>query len=215
MTEPTPWTFGEAPLAESLALAAALRELAGNALALEHPTPEIREFTDEVLDVSKRLEAILPRDLRPRIGDEPAPDRRVYIDHSRNVGDYNPCFPLYSLTCADGRGEGEVDFPIVYEGPPGIVHGGFLALLFDCVLQQLNCDLGVAGKTANINVRYRRPTPLRTKLRIVATREIVDRKIHSNAQLYREDELLCEAEMIAVAGTREALPFVSPRRSPA
>ena len=49
------------------------------------------------------------------------------------------------------------------------------------MLQQLNCDLGVAGKTANLNVRYRRPTPLLTKLRIVATREIVDRKIHSNA----------------------------------
>ncbi|MEO8695014.1 MAG: PaaI family thioesterase [Acidimicrobiales bacterium] len=214
MTEATPWTFGEAPLAESLALAAALRELAGNALALEHPTPEIRDFTDEVLAVSKRLEAILPRDLRPRIGDDPAPDRRVYIDHSRNIGEYNPCFPVYRLTCADGRGEGEVDFPIVYEGPPGIVHGGFLALLFDCVLQHLNCDLGVAGKTVNINVRYRRPTPLRTKLRIVATREIVDRKILSNAQLFHEGELLCEAEMVAVAGTRDALPFVSPRKPP-
>jgi hypothetical protein len=214
MTQATPWTFGEAPLPESLALAAALRELAGNALALEHPTPEIREFTDEVVAVTKRLEAILPRDLRPRVGDEPAADRRVYIDHSRNIGEYNPCFPVYRLTCADGRGEGEVDFPIIYEGPPGIVHGGFLALLFDCVLQQLNCDLGVAGKTANINVRYRRPTPLRTTLRIVATREILDRKIHSTAQLYQGDELLCEAEMIAVAGTRDALPFVSPRRPP-
>ena len=68
MTEPTPWTFGEAPLAETVALAAALRDLAGNALALEHPTAEIRQFTAEVLAVGKRLEAILPRDPRPRVG---------------------------------------------------------------------------------------------------------------------------------------------------
>ena len=234
MTEITPWTFGEAPLTETLALAAALRDLAGNALALEHPTPEIRRFTDEVLAVGKRIEAILPRDLRPRIGpsgplsaeqaraalqsgkrgDPTEPDRRVYIDHSRNIGDYNPCFPQYQLSCADGRAEGEVEFPIIYEGPPGIVHGGFLALVFDCVLQQLNCDLGLAGKTATLNLRYRRPTPLLTKLRIVASREIVENKIHSKAELYREDELLCTAEMTAVAGSRGALPYVSPRRPP-
>jgi acyl-coenzyme A thioesterase PaaI-like protein len=224
MTEITPWTFGEAPLTETLALAAALRDLAGNALALEHPTPEIRQFTDEVLAVGKRIEAILPRDLRPRVGpsgpssgepgDEPEPDRRVYIDHSRNIGDYNPCFPQYQLSCADDRAEGEVEFPILYEGPPGIVHGGFLALVFDCVLQQLNCDLGLAGKTATLNLRYRRPTPLLTKLRIVASREIVENKIHSKAELYREDELLCTAEMTAVAGSRDALPYVSPRRPP-
>ena len=214
MTEVTPWTFGESPLDETRALAAALRDLAGKALALEHPSAEIRRFTAEVVAVGKRLEAILPRDLRPRVGDSPEPDRRVYLDHSRNIGDYNPCFPEYRLFCADGRGEGEVDFPNLYEGPPGIVHGGFLAVLFDCVLQQLNCDLGVAGKTASLNVRYRRPTPLRTKLRIVAAREISENKIHSNAQLFREDDLLCSAEMTAVAGNRESLPYVSPRRPP-
>jgi acyl-coenzyme A thioesterase PaaI-like protein len=215
MTEVTKWTFGEAPLAETIALAAALRDLAGNALALEHATPEIGQFTADVVALGQRLEALLPPDPRPRVGEAPGDDRRVYVDHSRDVGDYNPCFPQYRLWCADDRGEGEVDFPDVYEGPPGIVHGGFLALLFDCVMQQLNCDLGVAGKTMNINVRYRRPTPLRTKLRIVATREIVDKKIHSKAQLYREDELLCEAEMTAVAGNRDSLPYVSPRRPPA
>ena len=215
MTEVTKWTFGEVPLAETIALAAPLRDLVGKVLALEHPTPEIEQFTAAVVALGERLQALLPPDPRPRVGDAPEPDRRVYLDHSRDIGDYNPCFPQYQLSCADDRGEGEVDFPDLYEGPPGIVHGGFLALLFDCVLQQLNCDLGVAGKTMNINVRYRRPTPLRTKLRIVATREIVDKKIQSKAQLYREDELLCEAEMTAVAGNRESLPFVSPRRSPA
>ena len=45
-------------------------------------------------------------------------------------------------------------------------------------------------------------------------REIIENKIHSNAQLYREDELLCSAEMTAVAGNRESLLYVSPRRPP-
>jgi hypothetical protein len=213
MTDFVPWTFGEEPLTETMQLATAVRELVGIALSLERPTSEIRDLTDTIRSACVRLGAHVPRDSRPRIGPHPQDDRRVYIDHSRNIGDYNPFFPQYRVACADGRAEGEVEFPVAYEGPPGIVHGGFLALLFDCVLQQLNCDLGTAGKTAGISVRYRRPTPLLTLLRVTASREIVDRRTHSTAQLSLGDDVLCEAEMSAVAGTREALPAVSPRRA--
>ena len=97
MTEVTKWTFGEAPLTETIALAAALHDLAGNALALEHPTPEISRFTADVVTLGKRLEALLPPDPRPRVGDDPAADRRVYVDHSHDIGDYNPCFPQYRV----------------------------------------------------------------------------------------------------------------------
>ena len=212
MTAHERWTFGEAPLSETVHLAAALRDLADCALALEQPAPELRALIAEIAAVTNRLDALRPLDPAPRIGAAPGDDQRVYLDHSRDIGDYNPCFPRYELTCADGRGDGEVEFPVLYEGPPGIVHGGFLALLFDCVLQQLNCDLGIAGKTMTLNVRYRRPTPLLTKLRIAAAREIVDGRIKCEATLHRDDELLCIAEMTAVASNRDALPSVSPRR---
>ena len=213
MTNIEPWTFGESALAETMELAAAVRELVGTALSLERPSPEIRDLTAAIRDACVRLRDQAPRDSRPRVGPDASDDRRVYLDHSRDIGDYNPFFPRYRIACADGRAEGEVEFPIAYEGPPGIVHGGFLALLFDCVLQQLNCDLGTAGKTASISLRYRRPTPLLTPLRVAASREIVDQRINSTAQLFLGDELLCTAEMSAVAGTREALPTVSPRRA--
>ena len=143
MTPIVPWTFGESSLPETMALAAAVRDLVGVALSLEEPVPEISALTEQIRAVCARLEPQLPRDGRPRVGLDVDDDRRVYIDHSRDVGDYNPFFPQYRLTCADGRADGEVEFPIAYEGPPGVVHGGFLALLFDCVLQQLNCDLGM------------------------------------------------------------------------
>jgi hypothetical protein len=214
MTELTRWTFGESPLEEHHAFAAAIRDVTGKVLALEHPSDDVRALTDELAAVSRRLDALMPGDLRPRIGVTPGDDQRVYIDHSRDIGDYNPFFPVYTLQCADDRAEGTVEFPLAYEGPPGIVHGGFLALLFDCVLQHLNCDMGVAGKTATLSLRYRRPTPLLTKLRIVASRELVEGRIRSHAQLLQGDELLCEAEMSAGAGSRDALPAVSPRRAP-
>jgi acyl-coenzyme A thioesterase PaaI-like protein len=207
------WTFGEAPLPELEALASALRDLTSTALALEHPSAELRRLTDEVRAAQARLAGEMPRDLRPRVGADAAADQRVYLDHSRDIGDYNPCVPVYELACADDRAEGSVEFPVAYEGPPGIVHGGFLAVFFDCVLQQLSCDLGLTGKTVSLSLRYRRPAPLLTRLRVGATREIDGDRIRSRGELLLDDTVLCEAEMSAVASNRAALPPVSPRRA--
>ena len=140
------------------------------------------------------------------------PDQRVYVDHSRDVGDYNPCVPRYELDVRGTEGHGTVEFPVCYEGPPGIVHGGFVAVFFDCVLQQLNCDLGLAGKTAELTLRFRRPTPLLTPLVVHATRTIDGTRIRSHAELRLGEKVLCEAEMAAAVGDRAALPAVSPRR---
>jgi hypothetical protein len=206
------WVFGNEPLPEVAELATELRELLNTVLALESAPPELAELTARIRAARAAMGTSLPADLAPRIGDAATDGMRVYVDHSRDVGGYHPAFPVYTLRCADDRAEGEVTFPVVYEGPPGVVHGGFLALLFDCVLQQLNCDMGRAGKTTRLALRYRRPTPLGRSLRVVASRTVEDDRIHSEAQLLDGDELLCSAEMAAVAGSRANLPSVSPRR---
>ncbi len=207
-----PWTFGQAPLDETIELAAVLRDLMGTALALEQPSEELHAIVAELGAAQQRLAAELPADLRPRVGDEPDPGRRVYLDHSRDVGTYNACFPRYELDVHDDRAEGRVEFPLVYEGPPGVVHGGFLALFFDCALQQLNCDMGLAGKTRSLALRYRRPVPIMTELEFTARRTVADGAIESSGELHHDGTLLCSAEMTAVAGDRAALPAVSPRR---
>jgi len=202
-----------ANIPEVVDLARELRELTNVALALEAAPDELRALTEQIRAAREVLARNLPADLTPRIGTNPDPGQRVYVDHSRDVGDFNPCFPRYSLTCVDDRADGEVEFPLCYEGPPGIVHGGFLAVFFDLVLQQLNCDLGVAGKTVTIAMRFRRPTPLLRRLRVTAHRTVDGDRIHSEGELYDGDELLCTAEMSAVAGRVENLPAVSPRRT--
>ena len=206
------WTFGEAPLAETVELAAVLRDLMDSALALEQPSDELRAAIAELVGAQRRLAALLPPDLAPRLGTDAPADRRVYLDHSRAVGDYNACFPTYELVAHDDRAEGRVEFPLVYEGPPGVVHGGFLAVFFDCVLQQLNCDMGQAGKTRSLTLRYRRPVPILTELEMVARRTIADGAIQSSGELRLDGTVMCEAEMSAVLGDRAALPVVSPRR---
>ena len=209
---PERWTFGEHPLDETVELAAVLRELMGTALALEQPSDELRAVVAELAAAQRRLAAQLPADLAPRIGADTRPERRVYLDHSRDVGTYNACFPRYELEAHDDRAHGRVEFPIVYEGPPGVVHGGFLAVFFDCVLQQLNCDLGVAGKTRDLSLRDRRPVPILNALEVDARRTIADGVIHSTGELRLDGTVVCEAQMSSVLGDRRALPVVSPRR---
>ena len=209
---PKEWVFGEPPLPTVVELAGALRDLTDTVLSLEHSSPELEALVQTVREARQMLAAQAPGDLRPRVGDHPSDEQRVYVDHGYDVGDYNPCFPQYSFAIDGDGAHGTVEFSVSYEGPPGIVHGGFLAVFFDCVLQQLNCALGLAGKTAELSVRFRRPTPLLTPLVYRAERVVDDRRITAHAELFLGDDLLCEAHMLAAKGEHIALPAVSPRR---
>ena len=205
-----PWVFGEAPLAQTAAAAARLRRATDRLLAAEADDPAV----DELLAALDRFEAAMPADDGPpRVG--PVTEGRVYLDHGRDVGAYHPFFPDYELAVDGPRATGTVTFPIAFEGPAAFVHGGFLALLVDAVVQHHNCEVGVAGKTVSLTMRFRRPAPLQTDLTITCDRRVEDGRIHATVQQLDGDRLLCEAEVEAVAGDRSALPEVSPRRRPA
>ena len=208
-----PWTFGVEPLPQTVEAAARLRRVTSLLLALEQPDPAVDALIAALDEAESALARRVPPGPEPRVGEAADGAGRAYIDHSRHIGSYNPCFPEYEITVDGDRAEGTVTFPIAYEGPPGLVHGGFLALFFDAVIQHHNCDLGLAGKTAGLSLRYRRPTPLLTKLRFELTRSADGPRICSTGRLLDGDVVLCEASMDAVKGDRSRLPAVSPRRA--
>ena len=211
----TRWSFGVEPLPESLDVAALMRTVAGLVLSLEAPHPALARLAAALRSAEAELGELAPADPTPRIGPDATADRRVYIDHSRDIGAYNPCFPTYQLRVDGDRASGTVSFPIVYEGPPGIVHGGFLAVFFDSIVQHHNCDLGLAGKTTSLVLKYRRPTPLVSELEFEVERSVDERRINSTARLMAGGVVLCEAQVSAVAGSLAGLPEVSPRRADA
>jgi acyl-coenzyme A thioesterase PaaI-like protein len=208
----TRWTFGVAPLPETLALATRLRDVAGLVLSLEAPHPALERLAEALRRAQEELARIAPESSAPRVGAAADSSGRVYLDHSRDVGAFNPCFPTYALHVDGERAAGRVRFPLVYEGPPGVVHGGFLAVFFDSVVQHHNCDVGIAGRTTSLRVTYRRPTPLLTDLPFEVERRVEDGRIVSSARLLSGGAVLCEAEVRAIAGDRARLPEVSPRR---
>jgi len=207
------WVFGAEPLDETQQLAAVLRRLTSLALAQETPSPTVRALIERLAEAERSLAEEVPASPVARVGANAGGDGRVYLDHARDIGSFNPSFPVYEMTVDGDTARGSVEFPIVYEGPPGIVHGGFLAVFFDCVIQHHNCEVGVAGKTTDLQLRYRRPTPLLTRLDFDIVRTVDGDRIESNARLLLGEKVCAEARMLAVAGDRANLPVVSPRRA--
>jgi hypothetical protein len=207
------WKFGEVPLAETERYAALVRRVTSLVLALEAPSPVVAELCAALERAEQQLAALAPADLRPRVGANAEGSGRLYLDHSRDVGAFNPVFPGYTIAVEGNRAEGTVAFPVLYEGPPGLVHGGFLAVFFDQAIQHHNCDLGQAGKTTRLEIRYRAPTPLLATLRFEIERAVADGRIESTARLFAGSALCSEATVRAVAGDLAALPAAAPRRA--
>jgi hypothetical protein len=198
--------FGEAPLAQTVTAAGAMRRLSSLLLALEHPHPTVDAMLEKFTEWERELVAAAPKDNAPRIGEIDDDPRRVYLNHATDIGAYNPCFPEYRFEYLDAdNAGGRVLFPLVYEGPPGLVHGGFLAVFFDCVIQHHSCVTGLSGKTRSLNVTFRRPTPVLTELRFDIVRSQIERGVASTARLLLDDEVLCTGEVNTLASAPEKL----------
>lgn len=64
---------------------------------------------------------------------------------------------IVNVTLEDGV-ESRVRFGHEHVGAPGLVHGGLLALLLDEAMGSIPIDVHRVRLTAEMNVRYRRPT---------------------------------------------------------
>jgi len=134
-------------------------------------------------------------------GEHAAEISRAYHDeHGPVRGFANPVAPPLVVqpvrrTAAGGPVEARARLGVLYEGPPRIVHGGWVAALFDEVLALVQRDAGVGGVTARLTVRYRRPTPVGAELEL---RSWIDddqgRAVVAKATCHAEGELVAEAE---------------------
>jgi acyl-coenzyme A thioesterase PaaI-like protein len=129
-----------------------------------------------------------------------APKPQEFFDHSPLSGKANPLAPPVRLEVIGDVVHGSVRFGAAYEGPPGCVHGGFVAAVFDEILGMANSLSGEPGMTGTLSVKYRKPTPLRVDLRMEATLDRVDgRKRWCSARMYAGDVLCAESEGLFIA----------------
>ena len=112
----------------------------------------------------------------------------AFVDYSPFLGVLNPLAPPIDLSWSMEPGStevrGTVTYPGAYEGPPGCVHGGFIAAGFDEVLGFTQAHANRPGMTASLKIDYRSPTPLHHELHYRGRIERVDgRKTFTTAEL--------------------------------
>lgn len=198
---------GDGARTEKLRLAAAMRRVIEGLVVSDAPEQELARAADALERYAERL-ATHPRSAKYQQWAEtsPAGSATSHFDQSPLIGLANPLSPpiLLEANEATRSVRGRVVFGSAYEGPPGCVHGGFIAAAFDEVLGLANTLSHSPGMTAMLRVNYRLPTPLHTELRFEARLERVEgRKIYTVGRVYAGDRLTAEAEGLFVAVDRE------------
>ncbi|GAB2808155.1 PaaI family thioesterase [Actinocorallia aurea] len=163
--------LGEERVAVRARLAEEVRALIDATVLTDVPDAEIDAIAGEVRELTDRLNAA--RLAAAPMAETPA-DGLAASGMSRQLGNpvtgaVNPVAPpIPCEVLPDGSVRSEFTLDEVYEGPPGLVHGGISAAVLDQLLGMTSGLSGIPGFTATLDLRYRRPTPLRVPLTLHA-----------------------------------------------
>ena len=122
-----------------------------------------------------------------------------FFPFSPMIGRYNALAPPVFVEVIDGAVHGQGNLDAAYEGPPGCVHGGVIAALFDELLGVANISAGVGAMTGTLTITYRSPTPMKTDLTFYAKVQGVDgRKVRTKGTIHAGERLCAEADGIFI-----------------
>ncbi|MCX6396683.1 MAG: PaaI family thioesterase [Propionibacteriales bacterium] len=124
---------------------------------VDHAT--IAETTRAVEAITARLETEM---IPANFGVVVTNNGRVRGYGNSVVGLRNPIAPPLSIVQDRVKGGASSEFFLnaLYEGPPGKVHGGVLALVLDQIFGEAAAAGGTPGMTGTLTLRYRKPTAL-------------------------------------------------------
>lgn len=126
-------------------------------------------------------------------------------------GRSHPCSPELRWQEASNRITGTVKFSQAFEGPPGHVHGGWVAGVLDHLMGMTHVRTGHPGMTGGLSVRYLKPTPLNQVIEVSAqATELDDKRTEVNAEMRFGETTTATAEAIFVRVDREKFGFETP-----
>ena len=112
-----------------------------------------------------------------------------FFPYSPAVGPFNPIAPPLEVEVINEaeykeiRAFGKLDG--VYVGPPDLVQGGVIALLFDDIMGSVLVVNNCGAMTGTLEVRYEKPTPIGKELLWTGKIEKIEgRKIYVSADLW-------------------------------
>jgi acyl-coenzyme A thioesterase PaaI-like protein len=182
------------------ALARELRELVALCVTTDAPEHVLREAAEAARALNERLRPFPRRTFGQQyVAGTDGIDMAAFADRGTLVGRCNPFAPPVRIHAEADVAVGLVTFGPPYEGAPGFVHGGIVAAVFDQVFGWLQVRRGVASLTGTLSVRYRRPTPLETPIRLEARFARQDgRKHHVTARAIADGVVTAEADSVFI-----------------
>jgi acyl-coenzyme A thioesterase PaaI-like protein len=133
-----------------------------------------------------------------------------YRAHLSLVGGLShPIAPQLHMEVHEGGGQGTVVIGPLFQGGPGLVHGGVLALLIDHAMGCVAAGPERPAMTVRLDLRYRKPTPLGVPLTVaVRLDKIEGRKLHLSADITANEQVTVEADAIFLMLTQHNLRTV-------
>ena len=126
-------------------------------------------------------------------------------------GRSHPCSPELLWQETAKRITGSVRFNQTFEGPPGHVHGGWVAGVLDHIMGMTHVRSGHPGVTRGISIRYLKPTPLNQVIEFSAdATELDDKRTEVKATMRCGETTTATAEAIFVRVDSEKFGFDSP-----
>lgn len=182
-------------------VAGAIRDVLHRMVQTSAPNEVIEAVADDVEAAARRFAPYGGKSMYEGFAEAAnAGEPFAFFDHSPMLGQANPLAPPIQLRLDGDRIRGIATFGPAYEGPPGCVHGGYIAAAFDEVLGSTQSLSGSPGMTGRLTVHYRKPTPLQTELQFEGWIESVDgRKILTKGELRAGDVLCAEAEGLFIS----------------
>ncbi len=176
-------------------LANALRRLVESSVALTAPLPALTALADEAEALEVRARAFAGTRPFPRYAAPVDGDLNTILPWGVISGPYNPLAAPVAMSMVDGKAIGTVRFGLAYEGPPGGVHGGVVAAVWDQVLAFACMLQGTPGHTATLTTHFRALTPLHEALRFEAWVDRTDgRRVYAVGRCHAAGTLVSEAD---------------------
>ncbi|MDZ7678754.1 MAG: PaaI family thioesterase [Acidimicrobiales bacterium] len=177
----------------------AMRRVIEVLAAVDAPVERLAEVGSELEEIAASLEGLPDAEQVGYAEAATAPGVDSFMDRSPVLGQANPIAPPLHIEFGDGIIRATATFGSAYEGPPGCVHGGWIAASFDEVLGAAQSLGGSGGMTAYLKVDYRNPTPLHEPLRFEGELFRTEgRKIFTVGRLYQGEVLTAEAEALFI-----------------
>jgi len=182
-------------------VAAAIRRLTEVLVSSTPPIPQLHAIAD-TLELTADNFAAQPRIYgRALFAGGGTHGSMGQISHELNpvAGISNPLAPPLNVWFADGVTHGRATLGWAYEGPPGSVHGGFVAALFDQFMGVAQASGGQPGMTGTLSTRYHRRTPLNTELHFRGWVEKIEgRKTFVHAEIHAGEVLTASCDGVFV-----------------